>query len=548
MHIPHTFPSLLTPGTPAPVLLIGAGMSFGLVPIATKWAQEIVDRYAEVIKILGITVTPPKTSAPKELYDWADEVLKELAKTLSEDEAKLRLADAMGVVSDPRFHAKIGIPLRGNTPRHRIAARFAREKRLEVIWSLNFDCIMETALESVGLLPHPKPTSHLNNPLPWRRWYCSWSPGDAHTPTAKKECTLHVIKPHGCVKKLAKGQAVFVVTAAELKALPAKLNTVAGRLKVVFSDAPLTAVGWSAEEQYIHDEIDDVKQQQTLATTPDCLSIIDPYWSPKPPSTVDTNHNKLATAFGVSQAACHFPASSSGNPTTDQFFQWLQTRFGLERLEQSAKANSQNLPDWNAKANDLLTIKNQFPEPMPADWLNSFFDDFLAVWVRLCCNARKVIFIKNAPIHPDIIATHRRDDHIPWGYENSVRDDLLAVIPLILSLRGTPPTKTASKWDFSEFPGAFWDKADGHLVLPLPAWNGNNMPIELAAIKPLVDGWNWSRKGIIYKVSILPLLPKPTYASTGDDNFILRSSIAQVMKSSRFSTPHDIGLVTLADM
>lgn len=548
MHIPHTFPSLLTPGEPAPVLLIGAGMSWGLVPDAKKWAQEIVHRYTEVTKILGITITPPKTSVPKELYDWAAEVLKELTKTLSEDEAKLRLADAMGVISDPRFQAKVGIPLRGNTPRHRIAARFAREKRLEVIWSLNFDCIMETALESVGLLPHPKPTTHLNNPLPWRRWYCTWSPGDTHTPTAKKDCTLHVIKPHGCVNKLAKGQAVFVITADELKALPTKLNAVNGRLKVVFSDTPLTAVGWSAEEKYIHDEINDVKQQQTLATTPDRLSIIDPYWTPKPPSAADTNHNKLAAAFGVIQAECHFPTSSSGNPTTDQFFQWMQTRYGLERLEQFSQANSQVNAAWDTKAIELSSIKNQFPEPMPTDWLNFFFDDFLAVWVRLCCNAGKVVYKHNAAtIQPDVVATYRRDEHIPWGYGSSDREDLLSVIPLILSLRGTPPTNTTTKWNFGEFPGALWDETDGHLVLPLPAWGMDNLIIE-AALKPLVNGWNWSRKGIIYKVSILPLLPQPNYAPINDDNLILRSSVAHVMKSSKFTIPLNIGLVSLADM
>lgn len=522
-------------------------MSFGLVPIATKWAQEIVDRYTEVTKILGIAITPPKTSTPKELYDWADAVLKELTNTLSPDEAKLRLADAMGVISDPRFQAKVGIPLRGNTPRHRIAARFAREKRLEVIWSLNYDCIMETALESVGLLPHPKPGTQLNNPLPWRRWYCTWSPGDTHTPITKNECTLYVIKPHGCVNKLARGLAVFVITDAELKKLPAKLNSVTGRLKVVFSDSPLTAVGWSAEEQYIHDEIDEVKQQQTLATAPDRLSIIDPYWSPNPPSADDTNHNKLAAAFGVSQADCHFPASSSGNPTTDQFFQWLQTRYGLERLEQFAQANSQGNAVWSTKASELSSIKNQFPEPVSDDWLNLFFDDFLAVWIRLCCNAGKVIYKHNAAtIQPDVVATYRRDEHIPWGYGNSDREDLMAVIPLILSIRSTPPA-TATKWNFGEFPGALWDETDGHLVLPLPAWSINNTPIE-AAIKPLVNGWNWSRKGIIFKVSILPLLPQPNYAPINDDNLILRSSVAHVMKSSKFTIPLNIGLVSLVDM
>jgi len=79
---------------------------------------------------------------------------------------------------------------------------------------------------------------------------------------------LHVIKPHGCVKKLAKGQAVFVVTADELKALPVKLNSVNGRLKVVFSDSPLTTIGWSAEEIYIHDEIGAVRHQHGMQQMP----------------------------------------------------------------------------------------------------------------------------------------------------------------------------------------------------------------------------------------------------------------------------------------
>ncbi len=317
---------------------------------------------------------------------------------------------------------------------------------------------------------------------------------------------------------------------------------------MVFSDSPLTAVGWSAEEEYIHDEIAAVKQQGTLATTNDCLSIIDPNWKPDNPPTGNTHHNKLAAAFGVNQADCHFPTSCAGNPTTDQFFQWLQTRYGLERLEQFAQANSQGNAAWSTKATELSNIKDQFPEPMPTDWLNVFFDDFLAVWVRLCCNAGKVVYIKNVPIQPDIIATHRRDDHIPWGYENSIREDLLAVIPLILSLRGTPPANTTTKWNFGEFPGALWDEISGHLVLPLPAWHGNNIPIELAAIKPLIDGWNWSHKGMIYKVSILPLLPQPNHTPVNDDNFILRSSVAQLMKSSRFSIPNNIGIASLADM
>lgn len=542
MHIPHTFPSLLNPDAVAPVLFIGAGMSYGLVPSPVELSQNICGRFSEVEKILGITIHQPATKSPTDLYNWADDVLNALPKTLSQEDANLRMAEAIGVLSDRRFYAKVGLPLRGNTPRHRIAARFAREGRWDVIWSLNWDCIMEAALESVGLLPDSTPGVTKNNPLPWRRWYSTWSPGDNHAPSSRQPCTLHLIKPHGCINKLAKGHAAFVVSTSQLNALPTNLNSVNNRVRVVFSDSPLTVVGWSAEETYIHNDISAVKNHQALCRAVDCLSVIDPYWRPTPPQTLNINHNRLASAFNCSQADCHFPASSSGNPTTDQFFQWLQTLYGLERLESYARANAQNNTSWNNKANDLSNVKAQFPEPMPTDWLNSFFDDFLPVWVRLCCNAGKVIYKQNAaPIQPHVIATHRRDEHIPLGYSHSDREDLLAIIPLILELRDK--SHNPFPWGFDEFPGAFWNEIDGHLVIPLPAWGANNLPIELAAVRPLAEGWNWSRRGIIHKISILPLLPQPSYGSINDNQYILRNSLAQVMRASKFSNPHNIGVI-----
>lgn len=543
MHIPHTFPSLLNPDAVAPVLFIGAGMSYSLVPGPIELSKNICNRFPEVGKILGITIHQPNTASQTDLYNWADDVLNAFPKTLSENDANLRLAEAMGILSDRRFYAKIGLPLRGNTPRHRIAARFAREGRWDVIWSLNWDCIMEAALKSVGLLPDPTPAIKKNNPLPWRRWYSTWSPGDNHAPSSRQPCTLHVIKPHGCINKLANGQATFVVSTSQLDALPTNLNAVNNRIRVVFSDSPLTVVGWSAGEAYIHIEISAVKDQSALCNAADCLSVIDPNWSTTPPQA---NHNMLAAAFSRNQTNCHFPASSPGNPTTDQLFQWLQTLYGLERLETCARKNAQSDAQWNNRTNDLLNIKAHFPEPDPSHWLNSFFDDFLPVWVRMCCNAGKVIYTNYAPIRPETIATHRRDEHIPWGYAGSNREDLLAVIPLILELQNK--SHTPFPWNFDEFPGAFWNEADGHLVIPLPAWGGNSLPIELAAIKPLVEGWNWSRKGIIQKISVLPLLPQPSYSAVNDSQYVLRGSVAQVMKSSRFSDPRSIEVIPHTNM
>lgn len=547
MPVPHIFPTLLNPATNGSALLIGAGMSNGIAPPVSVLTKEIQDRHAIILSQLGINIAPP---IGKDFYVWADQALNELINThnISDNEAKLRLANAIGITADARFHAKKGIPLRGNTPRHRVIARFAREDRWSTICSLNWDCILETALDSIGLHPHPNPKLNHPNPLPWKKWYCTWQAGDQHIPTAMQSCTIHLIKPHGCVNKLAHGDASsFIVTRSEIDNLPSKLgDIVAGRMNVMFSDIQLVTIGWSAEEKYIHENIDDIKNKNTLIQQgSDRLSIINRSWHPITTSFPPERHDKVATSFNTDRTHSHFAVGNDNQPTIDGLLLWLQTRYGLERLEQFAKANG---TAWNHQVNDLLNIKNQLPEPEPTDWLNSFFDDYLAVWVRLCCNAGKVTYIKGAPIRPEIIATHRRDEHIPWGYENSVRNDLLAIVPLILSLRGPTHTDTTTKWNFDEFPGAFWNKTDGHLVLPLPAWDDKSKLLELAAIKPLVDGWNWSRKGIIQKISVLPLLAEPSYAPVNDDQFLLRSSVAQVMKITKFSISSNIGVISLADM
>lgn len=539
MAIPHTFPSLLNPEATPSVLFIGAGMSFGIVPTVKEVSLEIRNHHDSIVIKLGVDPSPPPDD---KFYAWADRAFEKLQTELgcSPADAKLRLADAMGITSNPRFHAKVGMPLRGNTPRHRVAARFAREGRWDTIWSLNWDCILETALESVGLLPNSKPNRSNPNLLPWRRWYCTWSPGDTHVPTAKQQHTLHVIKPHGCVSKLANGNPLFIVTQSELGKLTADLKPVSGRLNASLSDSPLTVVGWSAEEEYIHDNIQNIEQQGTLANEVDRLSIIDPFWQPVPPSGDYKNHNRLATTFCTNRNDCHFPTGVGGTPTTDELFQWLQTRYGLERMHQYAQANG-----WTNQTQELEKVINHFSEPQPTDWLNGLFDDFLSVWVRLCFNTSCVTYKCNsAPVPQNLIATHRRDEHIPWMYGDTTRNDLLAAIQVVLALR----KNLSCPWSFSEYPGALWNGLEGHLVLPLPAWGKQGQPIELAALKPLMDGWNWSNKGAIKEFSVLPLLPNPSLAPFLDNDTILRSSVAWLIKANKFADSRKIGVVSLSDL
>ncbi len=544
MDIPHTFPTLLNPDEGIqPILLIGSGMSYGIVPQVPELSKEIKDNYEEVIKKLGVDPSPPPED---QFYDWADKAFN-LLKTelgLSDNEAKIRLAAAMRITTDLRFHAKIGMPLRGNTPRHRVVARFAREGRWKSIWSLNWDCVLETALESVGLLNHPDPSSSTANPLPWKRWYCPWSPRDLYSPTPKTG-TLNIIKPHGCVKKLAHGGSLFVVTRTELGILTDELKPVPGRMAVDISDSPLIVSGWSAAEDYIHENIGVVEAQDTLATTPDRLSIIDPFWKPDSSSTEVKNHNRLASAFKTDQANCHFATNPTGQPSTDDFFQWLQTRFGLDRIR--VYANSQG-NSWSIQIAELDSINAIFSQPNPEHWLNHLFDDFLAVWVRLCFNTGRVIYKNNSALVPqNLVATHRRDEHIPWGYGQTDRYDMLAVIPLILAIWKSSDRKDC-QWDFTEFPGALWDSWNGHLILPLPAWGKIEQPLELAALKPLMECWNWSHKGAIKQFSILPLHAEPSDQPITDANFVLRSSVAWLMKTNKYANPKNIGILSLSDI
>lgn len=54
----------------APIVLIGAGLSFGLVPRADEYAREIELRKSEIEDSLGITSSIVPVNA-KELYRWA---------------------------------------------------------------------------------------------------------------------------------------------------------------------------------------------------------------------------------------------------------------------------------------------------------------------------------------------------------------------------------------------------------------------------------------------------------------------------------------------
>jgi hypothetical protein len=77
---------------------------------------------------------------------------------------KLALAQSLDIPSEPRWLG--GVATQRNTPRHRVIARFARERLWDQIWSLNWDCVQESAFENVGI-KHNAPDAN----LPWPTTY-----------------------------------------------------------------------------------------------------------------------------------------------------------------------------------------------------------------------------------------------------------------------------------------------------------------------------------------------------------------------------------------
>ena len=82
-------------------------------------------------------------------------------------------------------------------------ARFAREGQFDSIWSLNWDCLLENALERVGLdRDKPRPD------LPWKTGYTTFITVKDYT-GAGDLWAVTVFKPHGCVRSLDEARAAL---------------------------------------------------------------------------------------------------------------------------------------------------------------------------------------------------------------------------------------------------------------------------------------------------------------------------------------------------
>jgi hypothetical protein len=485
-------------GTSIPILILGAGVSYGLVPNPKELFPTGCQQAER--KIGCCSGIDYDNQGGNDLYSWAESIVNELEQR-GEPLAKLRIAKELGILSDPRWQPRVSCRALQNLPRHRIIARFVREKRWKAIWSLNWDTYLETALESIGICCDTNST--LNN-FPWITKYRTFVT-EADYAVSDDVFKLH--KPHGCVRSLIQakkelnignphGKAEqlserFLVTRSEMASLSHRATSqdhnFYSNIRDAFSGRSLYTFGWKAEaEGYILESLTAISSQ--LRTDfEDGLCVINRSFYD------EGGHGRLASIYGKTREEAFVEVEKGF--CSDDLLLWLQARYLLGKLLNWTNGVQKTL---------IQEIVDSIASPAPATQrlLYDWADCLLPAWMRLCWRAG-LVECRNSDdqlIEPHDIRLETPDEHIPLSLiPNPDRTDLKSAIPLLLSV-----INGNANLDLRKYPGGIYRVSDCTLIVPLPGWETDYNDLE--GLKPLIEEVRQSRGfGFVEKIAVLPL-------------------------------------------
>ncbi|MBI5910114.1 MAG: hypothetical protein HY848_09195 [Betaproteobacteria bacterium] len=431
----------------------------------------------------ALTVDPTAADA---LYVWAGQANDELAAAKHRC-PKLMIAQVLGFTSDPKWLIGVALPAAQAQPRHRVIARLTREECWQSIWTFNWDCHIELALESIGLKEQEK-VEDQPWPMRFQRVLTLRDYGKA-----PQNRTIVIHKRHGCIKNIndletrdIDGKATaddyvnfrFRITKVELTEeldkTSADYKSFCGQIVSAFAGHPLAVFGWSASEKYLLDEFENCAEQ--LQKYPDPvgrLSIVDPLYNPD-------GHSRLSAIYAVTKEQSHFPiAPAPGEPDQDNLFLWIQTLYALAVIHRTLD-DHKVLQEW------LTTVIEGIKVDVRPSWITYWVDVFLPAWVQLCWRTGLVTAsLGGRKLRPEQIMLEGEEWYVPLRQDLPERPELISAAYLLKAL-----SDSADTYRFDLVSGTLYLDSGAQVVLPLPAWGDpshtnmlNSVPRVVARIK-----------------------------------------------------------------
>jgi hypothetical protein len=538
---PHHFDFLAENDRP-PVIICGAGASHGLNPMPNEiLASNRTAAEAEIAAVTGrpFPPLPVAVTSADALYVWSEIAHEELVAAKHHC-PKLMIARVLGFTSDPKWLVGVSVPAGSARPRHRVIARLTREGVLYSIWTFNWDCHIENALESIGMTDGEKVEEQ-----PWLMRYqtvLALRDYGKGCPTR----TIRIHKRHGCIRDINNlsnldliGDATpdqyenfrFRITKDELDDVRDKTSVdylaFRGQIVAEFGGQPLAVLGWRASEKYLLDEFETLSEQlQGYPKPVGRLSIVDPRFN-------DEGHVRLAQIYSVEKDQAYFPVDSApGVPNLDDFLLWIQAIYALTLICRIL-GEHEPLRVW------LVSLIDEVKDETKPSWITEWVDTFLPAWVQLCWRAGLVkTSYAGKPLKAEDILLENDGWYVPLRQDLPDRPELVSAAYLLRAIYDSPDS-----YNFSLVPGTIFRESTAELIIPIPAGGAAKNSNTLNSLTRVV-GRVGAVRGFAAKVTILAM-PMDGPPIGVDERNAVRSAYLSVAKLPADATV-DIG--ELADI
>ena len=471
----------------SPIIMNGAGLSSGLVPTTKQLNAQFPGILKELMELSDQIRNELEgvEAVEGDFYKRARRVVECLKKNMGDCKfdritdsplrAKAQLLNCMDFRKNQAWLGKFDVDIMRNFSRYRVIARLAKEECWSSIFTTNWDCFLEDALSQIGM--EPKYGQITPSLTPWKNCY---APYLHHGQESASQHKVIIYKINGCAKELNEGfkeydedpdrltKAVsrFMILDNEITELidrekdsfPNRQSPTDQALMDKFRDGlrtyPFWIMGHSLNDSYLIRQIEDAQPVNTH------LTVMDVKW--------DDKHDAVLTCFKKTKDQCFFELAEKEPWPWDKSLLWLQTMYGLERLnEYLAGHPDQDAQDMCRGVANLVENLKDGDRLKEDKLLFSFFDSFLPAWMRIVWSSGMVECLNYCNFSIEDIWMQAPNYYIPFQTGGLPRLDLVSAAQILLQLNGQV------SGNLERFPGGVLNERDSRLFLPIPIRAGD---------------------------------------------------------------------------